>query len=143
MATSGFVLLSVAPTVAIFARRRPFGQHGTMSKNGRSRSQNQASHSTDASRHATEVATPRAGGVTGLSVSRLCHLFNNQPRGLPEGGKAREGQRPFGNIGLQRRMASAHAGFDHVGRFIGDFRKVYGVTPSAHHPARVELERST
>ena len=84
---------------------------------------------------------------TGLSVSRLCHLFHNQT-GMSPGrylkaarlAKARE---LLETSTLSIKEVAARAGFNHVGRFIGTFRKAYGLTPSQHRRAVLRSELST
>lgn len=38
---------------------------------------------------------------------------------------------------------ATRAGFNHVGRFIGDFRMTYGLTPHEHRRAVLRLEPAT
>jgi transcriptional regulator GlxA family with amidase domain len=72
-------------------------------------------------------------GATGLSVSRLCHLFHNQtgmsPRRYLKAARLESAKELLETSSFTVKEVAARAGFNHVGRFIGDFRKTYGATP--------------
>jgi len=74
--------------------------------------------------------------ASGLSVSRLCHLFHNQtgmsPRRYLKAARLAGAKEFLEASSLSVKEVAAQAGFNHVGRFIGDFRKAYGLTPSKH-----------
>jgi transcriptional regulator GlxA family with amidase domain len=78
-------------------------------------------------------------GASGLSVSRLCHLFHRQtgmsPRRYLKAARLARAKEVLETSSLSVKEVAARAGFNHVGRFIGDFRKAYGVTPSEHRRA--------
>lgn len=88
-------------------------------------------------------------GATGLSVSRLCHLFHNQtgmsPRRYIKAARLTRAKELLETADLSVKEVAARAGFNHVGRFIGEFRKAYGLTPSQHRRAlgRVTSELTT
>ena len=75
-------------------------------------------------------------GAAGLSVSRLCHLFHNQtgisPRRYLKAARLARAKELLETSSFSVKEVAARAGFNHVGRFIGDFRNTYGRTPSQH-----------
>jgi transcriptional regulator GlxA family with amidase domain len=86
-------------------------------------------------------------GATGLSVSRLCHLFHNQtgmsPRHYLKAARLARAREILETSSLSVKQVAARTGFNHVGRFIGDFRKAYGLTPSHHRRTVLMSELST
>lgn len=75
-------------------------------------------------------------GAAGLSVSRLCHLFHNQtgisPRRYLKAARLARAKELLDTSCFSVKEVAARSGFNHVGRFIGDFRNTYGLTPSQH-----------
>jgi transcriptional regulator GlxA family with amidase domain len=75
-------------------------------------------------------------GPTGLSVSRLCHLFRSQvgtsPRRYLKLARLARAKELLETSTFSVKEVAARAGFNHVGRFIGHFRNTYGLTPSQH-----------
>lgn len=75
-------------------------------------------------------------GAAGLSVSRLCHLFHNQtgisPRRYLKAARLVRAKELLETSIFSVKEVAGQAGFNHVGRFIGDFRNAYGLTPSQH-----------
>ncbi len=78
-------------------------------------------------------------GATGLSISRLCHLFHSQtgmsPRRYLKAVRLASAKELLETSSFRVKEVATHAGFNHVGRFIGEFRKAYGLTPSQHRRA--------
>ena len=75
-------------------------------------------------------------GAAGLSVSRLCHLFHDQtgisPRRYLKAARLARAKELLDTSRFSVKEVAGRAGFNHVGRFIGDFRTTYGLTPSQH-----------
>lgn len=86
-------------------------------------------------------------GATGLSVSRLCHLFQNQtgtsPRRYLKATRLAKAKEFLETSSLSVKEVAARSGFNHVGRFIGDFRKTYGASPSEHRRALLRSDLRT
>jgi len=86
-------------------------------------------------------------GASGLSISRLCHLFQNQtgmsPRRYLKAARLAKAKELLKTSRLSVKEVAARAGFNHVGRFIGDFRRVYGVTPSENRRTVLRSELTT
>ena len=75
-------------------------------------------------------------GAAGLSVSRLRHLFHNQtgisPRHYLKAARLARAKDLLDTSRFSVKEVAARSGFSHVGRFIGDFRNTYGLTPFQH-----------
>jgi len=86
-------------------------------------------------------------GAAGLSVSRLCHLFHHQtgisPRRYLKAARLAKAKELLENSRFSVKEVAARTGFNHVGRFIGDFRKTYGLTPSQHRQMVLRSELAT
>lgn len=74
--------------------------------------------------------------AAGLSVSRLCHLFRYHtgisPRRYLKAARLARAKDLLETSSFSVKEVAARAGFNHVGRFIGDFRNAYGLTPSLY-----------
>ncbi len=85
--------------------------------------------------------------AAGLSVSRLCHLFHSQtgmsPRRYLKAARLASAKALLETSSFRVKEVAARAGFNHVGRFIGEFRKAYGLTPVQHRRAVLRSELST
>lgn len=83
-----------------------------------------------------ELPLAELAGVAGLSVSRLCHLFHQQtgmsPRRYLKAARLASAKELLETSSFSVKEVAARAGFNHVGRFVGDFRQTYGLTPSKH-----------
>lgn len=81
-------------------------------------------------------------GAAGLSVSRLCHLFQRQvgtsPKRYLKVARLAKARELLETSNLSIKEVAAQVGLDHVGRFSHDFRKAYGLTPSQHRRAGAE-----
>lgn len=75
-------------------------------------------------------------GVTGLSVSRLCHLFQSHagvgPAQYLKSLRMQRARELLENSVLCVKEIAARLGYDDPSRFVEDFRKTYGLTPSRH-----------
>ncbi|MGO8816915.1 MAG: helix-turn-helix domain-containing protein [Terriglobia bacterium] len=82
-------------------------------------------------------------GAAGLSISRLSHLFHTQtgisPRRYLKAARLARAKELLDTSHLSVKEVAARSGFNHVGRFIGEFRNTYGLTPSQH---RQKVQRS-
>lgn len=96
-----------------------------------------------------ELPLAELAGVAGLSVSRLCHLFHQQtgmsPRRYLKAARLARAREFLETSSFSVKEVAARAGFNHVGRFVSDFRQAYGLTPSKHRQTVLspELTRTT
>jgi len=76
-------------------------------------------------------------GAAGLSVSRLCHLFQAEigisPGRYLKAARLAKAKDLLETSSLSVKEVAAQAGFNHVGRFIGEFRSTYGFTPYQYY----------
>ncbi len=83
-------------------------------------------------------------GTLGLSLARLSHLFQSEvgtrPRRYLKAARMARAKALLEASSFSVKEVAAQAGFSHVGRFTGDFRKAYGLTPSQHR--RAEAQRA-
>jgi AraC-like DNA-binding protein len=75
-------------------------------------------------------------GETGLSVSRLCHLFKNHhgmgPAHYLKLLRLQRGKELLETSVFSVKEISARLGYDDPSRFVEDFRKMHGLTPLRH-----------
>jgi len=84
--------------------------------------------------------------ATALSASRLCHLFKSET-GTPPARylrlmRLRNAADLLKNTALSVKEVAGRLGFDDVSRFVEQFRKAYGLTPSRYRREFWRSERS-
>jgi two-component system response regulator YesN len=83
-----------------------------------------------------KLRLPELAAATGLSVSRLCHLFKGHtgvgPAQYMKLVRMQRAKDLLETSHLRVKEIAARLGYNDVSRFVEDFRKMYGLTPLRH-----------